>query len=182
MYTDSLQTAFLREQDMENKLVHMHDIVSKAHAVAKDNMLVRWWVHDRQSHNDVVVGISHAHTRYPLMLSFKRRSLVYETLYHIMQWNQTTITVTSLQYVLKVNFPLINICTLLLSVLVWNYNMFVLIGCGEGGSLTGENEDAGESDSGVLSGWPPINTLCKLLLAPSLGTLRWSWFILDYAH
>lgn len=26
---------------MENKLVHMHDIVSKAHAVAKDNMLVR---------------------------------------------------------------------------------------------------------------------------------------------
>ena len=38
---DSLQTAFLREQDMENKLVHMHDIVSKAQAVAKDNMLVR---------------------------------------------------------------------------------------------------------------------------------------------
>lgn len=27
---------------MENKLVHMHDIVSKAQAVAKDNMLVRY--------------------------------------------------------------------------------------------------------------------------------------------
>jgi len=39
------------------------------------------------------------------------------------------------------------------------YNIFVLIGCGERRSLTGENENAGESDSGVLSGWPPTNTL-----------------------
>ena len=34
----------------------------------------------------------------------------------------------------------------------------VVIGCGERRSLTGEDENAGEPDSGVLTGWPPINT------------------------
>ena len=37
-----LQTAFLREQDLENKLVHMHDVITKANAVAKENLLVRF--------------------------------------------------------------------------------------------------------------------------------------------
>ncbi|XP_065909561.1 sarcolemmal membrane-associated protein-like isoform X2 [Dysidea avara] len=34
-----LETAFLREQDLENKLVHMHDVITKANVVAKENLL-----------------------------------------------------------------------------------------------------------------------------------------------